>query len=157
MGVPLVTATGPESWPHTGCSRGRRARYPAPRPSVRGPPPRHLLDRWLLTRLDAALSEPRAGYGAGDLARTCAALTRLTEDDLSGLYLEVRKDDLYAGDTGALATLSHTLTGLLLALHPLLPFTTEELAEALGWSGLMDAEPLPAPGEPDAAAAAAGE
>ena len=74
------------------------------------PTPPHLLDRWLLTRLDDALTEADAGYDGGDLARAADALTRLAEDDLSGLYLEARKDDLYDGDGGAIATLSHALT-----------------------------------------------
>lgn len=121
------------------------------------PTPTHLLDRWLLTRLDAALAQARAGYDAGDLAQACGSLTRLAQDDLSGLYLEARKDALYAGEAGARSTLSHTLTGLLLALHPMLPFATEELAESLGWAGLMDHEHLPPAGAPDEAAAAAGE
>ena len=65
------------------------------------PTPAHLLDRWLLTRLDDALTDAAAGYDGGDLARAADALTRLAEDDLSGLYLEARKDDLYDGDAGA--------------------------------------------------------
>ncbi|NUU19098.1 class I tRNA ligase family protein [Cellulomonas humilata] len=120
------------------------------------PAPTHLLDRWLLTRLDAALAEADAGYAGGDLARAADALTRLAEDDLSGLYLEARKDDLYGGDAGAIATLSAALTALLLALHPMLPFLTEELAEELGWSGIMDREPFPTSTRPDEKAASAG-
>ncbi|KRD43540.1 hypothetical protein ASE38_04750 [Cellulomonas sp. Root930] len=120
------------------------------------PTPPHLLDRWLLTRLDAALTEADAGYDRGDLARTTDALTRLAEDDLSGLHLEARKDDLYDGDGGAIATLSHALSALLLALHPMLPFLTEELAEELGWTGIMDQEPFPTPAQPDDEAESAG-
>jgi len=121
------------------------------------PAPAHLLDRWLLTRLDAALTEAAAGYGAGDLAGASGALTAFAEDDLSGLYLEARKDDLYAGDDEARSALSYALTALLLALHPMLPFTTEELAEDLGWSGVMDRERFASPSPPDAEAAAAGD
>ncbi|KGM02923.1 valyl-tRNA synthetase [Cellulomonas cellasea DSM 20118] len=121
------------------------------------PAPSHLLDRWLLTRLDAALAPARTGYDAGDLATAGDALTRFAEDDLSGLHLEARKDELYAGDASARAALSYTLTTLLTALHPMLPFTTEELAETLGWSGNLDHEPCPEPGALDPEAAAAGE
>ncbi|KQS97019.1 class I tRNA ligase family protein [Cellulomonas sp. Leaf395] len=120
------------------------------------PSPAHLLDRWLLARLASALADADAGYEAGDLARTGDALTLLAEDDLSGLYLEARKDDLYDGNSDAIATLSYSLTALLLALHPLLPFLTEELAEQIGWSGIMDQEQFPAPMPPDEEAAAAG-
>ena len=56
------------------------------------PAPAHLLDRWLLTRLDLTLAGAAAGYDAGDLARAADALATFAEDDLSGLYLEARKD-----------------------------------------------------------------
>lgn len=120
------------------------------------PAPAHLLDRWLLTSLDRALADAAAGYDAGDLARASDALTRFTEDDLSGLYLEARKDDLYARDDGARGALSYALTALLLALHPMMPFITEELAETAGWTGIMDQERTPAAEAPDEEAAAAG-
>ena len=113
------------------------------------PAPSHLLDRWLLTRLDLTLAGAAAGYDAGDLARAADALATFAEDDLSGLYLEARKDALYGGDVGARDALSFALSALLLALHPMLPFTTEELAEDLGWSGIMDHLPCPAPAAPD--------
>ncbi|GIG20047.1 hypothetical protein Cch01nite_07710 [Cellulomonas chitinilytica] len=120
------------------------------------PAPAHLLDRWLLTRLDDALTEAAAGYDGGDLARASGALMRFAEDDLSGLYLEARKDALYAGDAEARAALEFAWTALLLALHPMLPFATEELAEDLGWSGIMDRSSCPAPLAPDEEAEAAG-
>lgn len=120
------------------------------------PAPTHLLDRWLLTRLDTALAEASDGYDSGTLASTADALSAFTEGDLSGLYLEARKDDLYAAGADSLATLAYALTALLLALHPMLPFVTEELAESLGWSGIMDQEAFPEPAAKDAEAAAAG-
>jgi valyl-tRNA synthetase len=122
----------------------------------RPPAAEHLLDRWLLTRVGAALAGTHAGYATGDLARTAAALARLAEDDLSGLHLEARKDALHGGDPGARRTLSYALTTTLLLAHPLMPFATEELAEALGWTGVLDTEPWPAAPAPDEEAAAAG-
>ncbi|KQY24626.1 hypothetical protein ASD16_03665 [Cellulomonas sp. Root485] len=121
------------------------------------PAPAHLLDRWLLTRLDSALAGAAAGYDAGDLARAAGELAAFAEDDLSGLYLEARKDDLYGGDRSARDALSFAVSTLLLALHPMLPFTTEELAEDLGWTGIMDRLRCPAPAAPDHEAGAAGE
>ena len=112
-------------------------------------------DRWILSRLEAARAVADAAYAAYDLAGAARALYAFTWDEFCDWYLELAK--LRAGDTAVAAVLAHCLDTLLRLLHPLVPFVTEELWQALdgggGQAALMTAPwPSAAPQRRDAAA-----
>jgi valyl-tRNA synthetase len=109
--------------------------------------PAHPLDRWLASRLERTRALTTAGFEELDLAGTTDALARFMYDDLSDLYLEARKPSL-RHDPGSRATLAATLAELLLLLHPIAPYLTEQLWEFLAGTGgarqdALDAQPWP--------------
>ena len=115
-------------------------------PAATSPEPaKHPLDRWLASRLELTRAIATAGFEELDLAAATDALARFMHDDLSDLYLEARKPSL-RHDPGSRATLAATMAELLLLLHPIAPFLTEQLWESLDGSGpdALDAHAWPA-------------
>lgn len=102
----------------------------------------HLLDRWLLDRLERTIAAATAAFDELDLAAATEALTRFLFEDLSELYLEARKAAL-AADSQARATFAAALAELLLLAHPIGPHLTEHLAGHLGIDGPLDLQPWP--------------
>jgi valyl-tRNA synthetase len=103
----------------------------------------HVVDRWITSRLGqaiAATDEAFAGYRF-DMAAT--ALYEFTWHEFCDWYLELAKPVLQGDDEAAAAatrrTLLTVLEALLRALHPLMPYITEEIwqriAPAAGASG----------------------
>ncbi len=106
---------------------------------------RHILDRWLESRLERTREATTTALEKLDLARATDGLARFLLQDLSELYLEARKPAL-GHDPGTRATLGTALAELLLQLHPFAPFLTEELWGALGGpTGPLDARAWPTP------------
>ena len=88
-------------------------------------------ERWILTRLRdtlATVKEQLAGYRF-DLA--AQALYEFTWNEFCDWFLELSKPALNGDDAAAVAstryTLVHVLETLLRALHPIIPFVTEEI------------------------------
>lgn len=88
-------------------------------------------ERWILTRLHdtlATVKEQLAGYRF-DLA--AQALYEFTWNEFCDWFLELSKPALSGNDAAAVAstryTLVHVLETLLRALHPIIPFVTEEI------------------------------
>ncbi|GAC1306212.1 MAG: valine--tRNA ligase [Steroidobacteraceae bacterium] len=124
-----------------------------------------LADRWIRSRLAAALSRVEEGFAAYRLDVVAQTLYEFTWHDYCDWYLELCKATLFAEAASAAQkrgtrhTLAHTLEALLRALHPLAPFITEEIWQrvkgAAGVSGetIMRSEyPRPHVGADDAAA-----
>ncbi|QBI18667.1 valine--tRNA ligase [Egibacter rhizosphaerae] len=99
-------------------------------------------DRWILSRLEAVRAEVDAAYAAYDLAKASRALYHFVWDDYCDWYLELAK--LRAGGErgepdahdphdaeAAQRVLAVVLDEVLRLLHPLTPFVTEELWQAL--------------------------
>ena len=128
----------------------------------RGPDPRTVEDRWILSRLQAAKSETQARLDAFDFAKVALGLYDFIYGELCDWYLEIVKprlaDDADPDDRAALAaTLLHVLRETIAAAHPVIPFVTEELWEHMpGTQGLLATSMLPAPDlalvDPDAEA-----
>jgi valyl-tRNA synthetase len=106
-----------------------------------------LEDRWILSRLEAARAQCDEAYADYDLARVSRALYHFMWDEYCDWYLELAKlrDDAAAG-----RVLTHVLDQALRLLHPVMPFVTEEIWQALhapaGEAALMRAawaEPAP--------------
>jgi valyl-tRNA synthetase len=86
------------------------------------------IDRWILSRLSETLRDVDALLESYEFARACETLYHFAWDDLCDWYLELSKET-FASDNKANSqrVLGHVLDQLLRALHPVMPFITEEL------------------------------
>ncbi|HLJ54653.1 MAG TPA: valine--tRNA ligase [Chthonomonadaceae bacterium] len=103
-------------------------------PSASYQPPATIADRWILSRLNAtaaAVSSALASYDMDDATR---ALYEFFWNEFCDWYVEMAKPRL-RGDTGERAAARQMLAGVLdqtlRLLHPILPFITEEIWQAL--------------------------
>jgi len=97
--------------------------------------PLSLADQWILTRLSATAAEVNQAltdYKFNDAANTLYAFTW---HEFCDWYIELSKDALYGDDAEAKActqmVVFTVLEALLRLLHPLMPFITEEIWQAL--------------------------
>jgi len=122
------------------------------------PEPGGFYNRWILSRLGAALATAHEGFAAFRIDEAAVALYRFFWNDLCDWYLELckpvffetwGKDDALAHETRA--TLVHVLDASLRAMHPLMPFVTEELWQRLpaaeGRAESIALAPYPTPEE----------
>jgi valyl-tRNA synthetase len=99
------------------------------------PEPKWRANRWILSRLGAAIAEVDAGLHGFRLDDACSALYRFFWDEFCSWYLEICKPVFLdeaspiAGEVAA--TLAHVLETSMRALHPFIPFITEELWQRL--------------------------
>jgi valyl-tRNA synthetase len=120
-----------------------------------------LYDRWIRQRLDAALAEAHAALDDFRFNDTASALYHFVWGELCDWYIELAKLALSGGDEAARraaqGTLVEVLRGALAALHPIMPFVTDEIAAALpdadGRFLLEQGYPKPGPPLPAADAA----
>jgi valyl-tRNA synthetase len=94
-----------------------------------------LYDRWIRARMTAALAEAHAHLDAFRFNDAAQALYRFVWGELCDWYIELAKLALAGDDAGARraaqATLIEVLRGALAALHPFMPFVTDEIAGSL--------------------------
>jgi valyl-tRNA synthetase len=122
-----------------------------------GPEELSLADRWILFRLDTAVASARASFEQYRFDLAAQALYEFTWYEFCDWYLELTKAVLQADGASdaqkraTRRTLVATLETVLRALHPLMPFITEEiwqrvapLAGASGPSVML--APYPQPG-----------
>jgi valyl-tRNA synthetase len=92
-----------------------------------------LADRWIRSRLSAALKRVESGFAEYRLDVVANALYEFTWNEYCDWYLELSKAVLFSDTAsesekhGTRYTLIHTLEALLRALHPLAPFISEEI------------------------------
>jgi valyl-tRNA synthetase len=95
------------------------------------PSPRLLTNRWILSRLGGAVAASTRGIDEFRLDEGSSALYRFVWDELCDWFLEACKPVFQAGSDEEKAetrqTLAHTIETVLRALHPYVPFVTEEL------------------------------
>ncbi|MFT4178127.1 MAG: valine--tRNA ligase [Thermomonas sp.] len=140
--------------------------HPNPSPKGRGALwPITDAEKWILAQLDRTCAEA-AGHFADyrfDLLAQC--LYEFAWNQFCDWFVELAKPALNGDDADAANstrhTLLHVLDTLLRLLHPLIPFVTEELWQAvapkLGKSGSIMTQPYPQAGELDATAYAQAE
>jgi valyl-tRNA synthetase len=88
----------------------------------------HLEDRWILSRLEETIRAATAGFAAYDLGRVAREVYQFLWNDYCDWYLELAK--LRADGTAA-QTLAFVLDRTLRLLHPITPFVTEAVWDAL--------------------------
>ncbi|WP_448096717.1 valine--tRNA ligase [Luteibacter yeojuensis] len=88
-------------------------------------------ERWILTRLRDTLATVKEQLALYRFDLAAQALYEFTWNEFCDWFLELSKPALNSGDAAAMAstryTLVHVLETLLRALHPLIPFVTEEI------------------------------
>ncbi|MDI3313974.1 MAG: valine--tRNA ligase [Mycobacterium sp.] len=88
-------------------------------------------DRWILGRLEEVRAEVDAAFDSYEFSRACEALYHFTWDEFCDWYVELAKVQLAAGGTHTATVLAEVLDTLLRLLHPVIPFVTETLWQAL--------------------------
>jgi valyl-tRNA synthetase len=94
-----------------------------------------LPDRWILSRLQAAIADSRAALEAYRFNDATSTLYRFIWGELCDWYVELIKPALYGDDEEGKQAVRRTLVTLLdqvmRVLHPFMPFITEEIWQAL--------------------------
>jgi valyl-tRNA synthetase len=97
-----------------------------------------LADRWIRSRFANAIAGARAGFDAYRFDLAAQALYEFTWYEFCDWYLELTKPVLQSETASAAEkratrrTLVEVLDGILRALHPLMPFITEEIWQKAG-------------------------
>jgi valyl-tRNA synthetase len=88
-------------------------------------------DRWIFSRLDAVTQEVAGLYESYEFDDVARVLYRFVWNELCDWYLEVAKSRLYSEDEAERLQVSGNLLVLLeqvmILLHPVMPFVTEEI------------------------------
>ncbi|HWG67727.1 MAG TPA: class I tRNA ligase family protein, partial [Rhodanobacteraceae bacterium] len=92
-------------------------------------------ERWILTRLHATLAEVEQHFATYRFDHVAQALYEFVWNEYCDWFLELSKPALNGNDAGAAASTRHTLLVVLetalRALHPIIPFITEEIWQAV--------------------------
>ncbi|HSH00118.1 MAG TPA: class I tRNA ligase family protein, partial [candidate division Zixibacteria bacterium] len=102
-----------------------------------------LPDRWILSKLQGAISEVESAFGAFRLSAALKALYEFAWNDFCSWYLELIKPDS-AGTpirTESLQVAYYTLERILRLLHPFAPFFSEELYTRIFAGGAGEKQP----------------
>jgi valyl-tRNA synthetase len=100
-------------------------------------------DKWILLRLDAAITEITKSLEEYRFSDATSALYRFFWNEFCDWYLEASKASLNSGipddprKVNTLAVIDFVLGHTLRMMHPFLPFITEELWHGLGYSEEM--------------------
>jgi valyl-tRNA synthetase len=105
--------------------------------AVPEPRPAQVEDRWILSRLQEAISSVANNIAEYDFAHATLGFYDFFWSDLCDWYLEIVKDRLYDGNEDAAANLLFILEQVLRLAHPVMPFVTEEI-----WGYLPQREKL---------------
>jgi valyl-tRNA synthetase len=88
-------------------------------------------DRWILGRLEQVRAEADSALDDYEFGRSCETLYHFAWDEFCDWYLELAKTQLAEGLAHTTAVLAAVLDTLLRLLHPVIPFVTERLWQAL--------------------------
>ena len=112
-------------------------------------------DRWILGRAEEVRAEVDAAFDVYEFSRACESLYHFAWDEFCDWYLELAKVQLGEGRDHTTAVLAAVLDTVLKLLHPVMPFVTEVLWQALtgGESVVIADWPQPSGVELDSVAA----
>ena len=124
------------------------------------PQPRTDAERWILSQLDRVSAEAAEHFASYRFDLLAQCLYEFTWNQVCDWFVELAKPALNAEDATTADSTRHTLLyvldALLRLLHPLIPFVTEELWQAvapkLGKSGSLMLQPYPQAGDIDTTA-----
>lgn len=107
-------------------------------------------ERWILTRLQQTLAEVEQHFVSYRFDHLAQALYEFVWNEYCDWFLELSKPALGGDDAAAAASTRHTLLvvleAVLRALHPVIPFITEEIWQSVGPKlGLSEAELIQRP------------
>jgi valyl-tRNA synthetase len=88
-------------------------------------------DRWILGELAKTISAVDEAFEAYEFNKACDALYRFIWDDFCDWYVELAKVQVANGVEHTPAVLAFVLDNVLKLLHPIMPFVTEALWQAL--------------------------
>ncbi|MBB5164057.1 valine--tRNA ligase [Mycobacterium sp. AZCC_0083] len=88
-------------------------------------------DRWILGELAKTISAVDEAFDAYEFSRACDALYRFIWDDFCDWYVELAKVQVANAVAHTPAVLAFVLDNVLRLLHPIMPFVTETLWQAL--------------------------
>jgi valyl-tRNA synthetase len=88
-------------------------------------------DRWILGRLEEVRAEVDSAFDGYEFSRACESLYHFTWDEFCDWYVELAKTQLAEGLSHTTAVLAGVLDTLLRLLHPVIPFITEALWQAV--------------------------
>ncbi len=92
---------------------------------------KELADEWIVGRYHSAMAEARKGFDTYNLAHASNALYHFLWGDFCDWYVELAKSRFETDREYVMSLLVNILYGTLKALHPLMPFITEEIAGVL--------------------------
>ncbi|HBZ55581.1 MAG TPA: valine--tRNA ligase [Syntrophobacteraceae bacterium] len=97
--------------------------------------PQQLAHRWILSRLQGVIEEVEQALDQYHFNQHAQSLYRFVWHEYCDWYLEMIKLDLYGEDQAAQelarTVALHVLTQILVLLHPIMPFVTEEIWQRL--------------------------
>jgi len=97
-----------------------------------------LIDRWILERLNAVVTECLAAYENYEFRKVFNALNQFLANDLSALYIDITKDRMYcdakdsARRLGSQTAIHHIFDALCKLLAPIVAYTADEAWEHAG-------------------------
>jgi valyl-tRNA synthetase len=97
-----------------------------------------LEDRWILSRLNRVIETVNSSFGSYDLDAAARALYEFIWGEFCDWYIELAKPRLRGQENErrqAQTVLHHVLESTLRLLHPIMPFITEEIWQALPHEG----------------------
>jgi valyl-tRNA synthetase len=98
---------------------------------VAGGAPKTEAERWILTRLSQTLADVETHFATYRFDLVAQALYEFTWNEFCDWFVELSKPALNGSDAAAAESTRHTLLvvleALLRALHPIIPFVTEEI------------------------------
>jgi isoleucyl-tRNA synthetase len=110
-----------------------------------------IVDRWMLSRLQAVIAECVAGYDAYDFRKVYQVLNQFFTVDLSALYVDVTKDRMYcdapdsARRRATQGVMARVFDACCQLLAPILVFTADEAWEHSGRTESVHLSIFPSP------------
>jgi len=90
-----------------------------------------LADRWIVSRLNKTAIDVNAALAKYEFHTAVSLLYHFFWDDFCDWYIELKKDEITAGDADASALIISIIEQSLRMLHPFMPYLTEELWQKL--------------------------
>ena len=113
---------------------GTRASLPAiedPQAGKDARVPTTLADKWIISRLNRTALDLNRALDKYEFHTAVSLLYHFFWDDFCDWYIELRKDEINAGDAEATTRILGILETALRMLHPFMPYLTEELWQKL--------------------------